>query len=393
MESYRFTENASGELKRSERGFLYFVPDKLPPKLNLSGDLTRRFFETSVRLSRLDGRLDGIDENERLVLIDAFSRKEAVYSSRIEGIRTDIEDTYKGEREVVRDPVKSSDLQEVLNYKEALVSGIEDIGKGGEITLDLIRRLHGMLMRGARGANMSPGMVRDAPVKVGQRWESLEDAFFVPPLESYLDELLEDLFAYIREGSGNPLLDAAIAHYQFEVIHPFFDGNGRTGRLLIMLMLKKSGMMEHPFLYLSEYFNRRRKMYSNILFEVSSKGAFERWLGYFLNAVDSQIASASKTIDLVSEYRSRLHRISEGDRNLRLLCDMLFENPYVRVRDVTERLGVTDPTAQRLIDALSAAGVLSEEPGKRKGRLYKAEALLGILSDTDDSVDPLFQPT
>ncbi|MDR0334566.1 MAG: Fic family protein [Methanomassiliicoccaceae archaeon] len=392
MDDFRFTKNASGEVKISEEGYCYFVPNTIPPKLDLSEKLMRRFLESTVGLAKLDGKLSGIRDAERFILIDAFARKEAVSSSRIEGIETDVADTYKADREPENDPFKASDLQEVKNYKEALELGLREIAGGKDITMDLVLRMHTILMRGVRGADMMPGMIRNIPVKVGGKWDSMEDAFFVPPLETYLESLLENLFTYIGNGSGNPLLDAALAHYQFEAIHPFLDGNGRIGRLLIMLMLRKSGLMEHPVLYLSEYFNRRRKMYSVILFNVSSKGEFDSWFGYFLNAIDSQIAGAAKTIERLSEYRARLYMISEGNEKLRLLCDMLFENPYVRVKDVTGRLGITDPTAQKLIDVLLKREVLAEEPGKRKGKLYKAEALLDILSDTGDAADPLFQP-
>jgi len=393
MDDHRFTKDASGEVKLAERGFHYFVPNALPPEFNLSSGLIGRFFESTVKLSKLDGRLAGMRDIERFILIDAFARKEAVSSSEIEGIETDLGDTYKGDREVERDPMKASNLQEVKNYKEALELGLREIDDGKDITLELILRMHTILMNSVRGADMMPGSVRDVPVKVGSKWDSLEDAFYVPPLESYLEGLLDNLFAYIQKGSGNPLLDAALAHYQFEAVHPFLDGNGRIGRLLIMLMFRKSGVMEHPVLYLSEYFNRRRKMYSNILFEVSSKGAFDRWFGYFLNAIDSQIANASHTIGLISEYRAHLYGISEGNEKLRQLCDMLFENPYVRVKDITERLSITDPTAQRLIDILLNEGVLTEEPGKRKGRLYKAATVLEILKDAVDTADPINQPT
>jgi Fic family protein len=334
-----------------------------------------------MRLSKLDGRLAQMPSDERFVLIDAFARTEAVHSSRIEGINTDIGSTYKNEKEAVKDPALRSDLQEVKNYKEALEMGLNEIEKGNGISLGLVLRMHSTLMHSVRGAEKMPGSIRDGPVKVGQSWDSFEEALFVPPLPSQLNGLMADLFEYIQNGSGNPLLDVALVHYQFEIIHPFFDGNGRVGRLLMMLMLKKSDIMDHPILYLSEYINRRRKKYSLILFEVSSKGSFGAWLEYFLEAIDSQVVSASITIDKLSEYRRYLYKVSEGNEKLRQLCDMLFENPYIRVKDVKERLNVTDPTAQKLINILFCNGILIKDPDRRRGRMYKAEALLGILSE------------
>lgn len=383
MDEFRFNENAPGKVKISKEGFHYFVPDPLPPTLEISSGLMDKFISTSMRISRLDGKLSAMDEKERYALIDAFAIKEAVTSSNLEGIETDAESIYREEKEKEKDGRKALNNQEVRNYKNALKVGMDAISDR-PIDLDLILKMHGILMEGVRGKEKEPGKIRTRPNKVGRPGDSFEDAVFVPPLPEYVPDLMSNLLEFINMDSGNVLRDSAIAHYQFETIHPFLDGNGRIGRLLIMLILKRRGAMEFPFLYLSEYFNRRRKVYSNILFEVSCKGNYERWLNYFLDGVSSQTERADQAVMELTAFRRNLYRLSENDNKLRKVCEMLFENPFIRVRDVKNRLGITDPTAQKLINVLADNGILTEDPEKRKGRLYKAQYILDILDRIDD---------
>lgn len=360
--------------------FCYFNPNMLPFVVDDIGHRNRTYRIVSS-ISKLDGRISNMPEKEKFVLLNSFAIKEATMSSAIEGSRSTVSDIFKEDREKETDPIKALDNQEVKNYKEALIHGVKNLSEGNEVTSELILSMHRILMKGTRGENKQPGRYRETNVWVGSPKDTIETAEFVPPPPSKIQYLMNNLLEYMNSDFDNPILRISLSHYQFETIHPFTDGNGRMGRLIIMLMLYREGLMENPFLYLSEYFNRFREKYIKGLMSVRVEGNFNQWFEFFLEALESQTASSIRLTDSLDSYRKTLEEISSGWKNddLKVVCNMLMENPFITTSDVVNVTGLTAPTARKIISHLVVEGVLEEVPGKRKATLYKAGAILEML--------------
>ena len=382
MDPKSFVCEKIGRIEWSDNGqFCYFRPNS-PPFGIVRGEHINRSFRILSAISKLDGRISNIPEEGRSV-IRSFAIKEATTSSAIEGSQSTVSDIFRTEKETEKNIERARDNQEVINYMNALSHGIQCIKEKGILTDGLILSTHKILMEGVRGKDKQPGAYRDGQVWIGGRGATLENADFVPPAAYSVPYLMKELLDYMNGEKDDPVQRIAVSHYQFETIHPFRDGNGRMGRLIIMLLLYKEGIMEKPFLYLSEYFNKYRNKYIDHLTQIRTNGKLNKWIDFFLDALESQTRHSTDLIDSLEAYRDKLKELATDKRNAKLetVCGLLMENPYITSRDVTDRMDVSGPTANKLLEILVSEDVLVKVEGKRKGVLYKAPELLGILEN------------
>lgn len=375
MDGERFRSgDAPGEIV-SSGGDIAFNPDPLPPDIELTGEL----LETFTRATRNVGLLSGIGnrvDNPRM-LISPFIHKEAVLSSEIEGTRVTLSDVYEYQAGGPdAGTVTRSELREVHNYVKAVFEGLEMMDEG--IDVDLVRSLHYTLMSGARGEEKQPGEFRDTQVYIGG---DTQEARFAPPPPAIVPYAMENLETYMRTGgSYQDLIDIGLVHYQFEAIHPFRDGNGRMGRLLIVLTMCESGLLPEPYLYPSSYFNRNREAYTDHLLAVSRDGTWEDWLTFFLEGISQQAAEAfrraSELLDLRDEYRERYQGEANSVSQLGL---EIFSKPYLTVRGAEDLLDMSYQTANNAVGRLEEDGVLEEVTGKKRNRVFRAREVFDII--------------
>lgn len=359
-------------------GQLAFVPGPPPPELSLSAATVRLLDEASNALGVLAGV--GRQLPNPHLLISPYVVREAVLSSRIEGTRSTMADVYAanaGQMEMLR----SSDVLEVQNYIRAHEHGLERL-QSLPLSLRLIRELHARLMEGVRGHDQRPGGFRSSQSYIGPPGASIAEATYVPPPVPEMERALGDLERFLHERELPPLVQAAVAHYQFEAIHPFADGNGRVGRLLISLFLCERGLLPQPLLYLSAYFERTRGQYYEGLLRVSTHGEWEAWIRYFLEGVRTQaregVEDAERLVGLQARYRREV-AMSKARPAAYGLLDRLFANPFVTAKGTVEALGVSDPTARAAIADLVKLGILAEVSGRKWGRVFLASEVLEAL--------------
>lgn len=373
-----FTDKKAGRLLRGTGGYWAFVPDPLPPDLSLTWELAGRLSEADRALAELAGLGRNIP-NPRL-LIGPFVRREAVLSSRIEGTQASLSDLFFFEA----GQTPTADVREVANYAEALEHGLSRL-KELPVSLRLIRELHAHLMAGVRGEHLTPGEFRRTQNWIGPPGCTLMQATFVPPPVPEMRETLSDLEKYLHAPSKlPPLVRMALTHYQFEAIHPFLDGNGRIGRLLISLLLCHEGLLPEPLLYLSAYFERNRADYYRLLLDVSRRGAWHDWIEFFLRGVEEHsrdaLRRAAHLLDLRQAYRRRFEAARASALLLRLI-DGLFESPVLSISAAAKQLGVTHRAATLNIGKLVRAGILEEVTGRQRYRLYAAREIIRAIED------------
>jgi Fic family protein len=363
--------------------------------------LARTLSETDRALSQLAG-VGRTMPNPHL-LIGPFVRREAVLSSRIEGTQADITDLYAyqvGQLPLPNMPSAppESDVKEVHNYVRALEYGLER-RKTLPISLRLIRELHQKLMEGVRVEYATPGEFRRSQNWIGPPNCSLNEAPFVPPPVPQMHEALHTFETYLhrRDVIYPPLIRLALIHYQFEAIHPFLDGNGRVGRLLITLLLIEWDLLPLPLLYLSAYFYRHRQDYYDLLITVSEQGAWDAWVAFFLMGIKEQaqdaVTRARQLQDLQEGWRSRLTEVRTSALLLRL-ADALFESPVITIPEAQRLLDVTYRTAKLNIEKLVDAGILSQVGQNDYGKTFVAGEILDVVgTNTDEGRDvPYLEP-
>ena len=365
-----------------------FIPAPLPPRdpaLALAGKLTKRLHEAEQALARLELAGELVPSIDWLLY--AFVRKEAVLSSQIEGTQASLIDLFN--YEAADGVAPSADVEEVCNYLEALAYARQQLAspKGLPVSVRLLAEAHRRLMRGVRGGDKAPGKIRRVQNWVGGRRP--EDAVFVPPPPQEVTALLGELERYIHAGDDLPLLlRAGLVHVQFETIHPFLDGNGRVGRLLIGLLLERWGLLQQPLLYLSLFFKRHRAEYYRRLNAVRTDGDWEGWLAYFLDGVATTagetVTAARDLFTLVAADRSKVLALETTSLASLRLFELLPKHPVVTAGTVQRLLRTTKPTAGRAVDGLVEAGVLVETTGKRRDRAWSYRAYLDRLRDGTD---------
>lgn len=384
MDPKTFSEAKSGRILMIQDDACAFIPDKLPPLLAADWELTKILAEASAALSELAGVACTLPNPH--LLIRPFVRKEAVLSSKIEGTQASLSDVMKYEGVDDGHSSDPGDVTEVLNYIDALEYGLERI-TSLPVGTRLITEMHQRLMKGVRGQNQAPGELRKIQNWIGVQGVKIENASYVPPPASELNTCLSDLEKYIHQDDSFPLLiRLALIHYQFEAIHPFLDGNGRLGRLLITLLLCEWKLMPQPLLYLSAYFESNRRQYYDGLLDVSRTGNWNSWILFFLNGISVQSRDAvmrSKALmDLWQRYRERLQS-ARASGLLLTLVDYLFSQPFVSVSRIEKVLGVTPRSAQQNIDKLVKHGILHEITGRQRNRIFCAIEVVQIVDNVN----------
>jgi Fic family protein len=375
-----FTANAPGRLVTAPEGHLAYVPNPLPPEFDLELSTVNLLADAERAL----GELKGVGQrlpNPHL-LINPFLRREAVLSSRIEGTTTGLQQLLLFETAPSDEP-GDADVREVANYVAALELGFSLLERL-PVSLRLIREIHERLMEGVRGQEQRPGEFRHIPNLIGHRGATPDTARFVPPPVKEMHEALHDLERYIGEHRDDLpfLIQLALVHYQFEVIHPFMDGNGRVGRLLIALQLRERAYLPQPLLYLSAYFEYHRDAYRDHLLAVSRSGTWTQWIDFFLQGVAEQstdtVQRSYQLLDLLQRYQSWALAATRSG-NLARLVELVFVRPVISIANVEEWLGVTQPAASRLVQQMVDRGILEEVTGKQRNRRFAALEILEIL--------------
>lgn len=390
MDIERFGKSTSGKLVKIGRGdaaYWAFMPHPLPPDLEFDPELVNALSDADRALGELSG-LGRTVPNPHL-LIGPFVRREAVQSSRIEGTQADITDLYAYEAGQLglpglKPPPAESDVHEVSNYVNALEYGVDRLHTL-PVSLRLMREMHERLLQGVRGDSATPGEFRRSQNWIGPTGCAPNDATFVPPAVEEMNLALAALEAYLHaEEQLPPLIRIGLIHYQFEAIHPFLDGNGRIGRLLISLLLVHWNLLPLPLLYLSAYFERYRDDYYNSLLAVSERGAWREWLRYFLRGVAEQANGATEQAkrlqDLQTSFREKVTHARSSSLLLKLV-DSLFDLPIVTIPRAQRVLGVTYTAAQGNVRKLVDVGILHQVGQSSYGKTYLAEDVLRLTEE------------
>jgi Fic family protein len=375
-----FQKSPAGRLVRTVDDAWAFAPSPLPPSLNWSPELV----DVLSAADRALGELAGVGRTlpNSYLFIRPFVRREAVLSSRIEGTQASISDLYAYEAAPLALSASRPDVLEVYHYVQALEYGLERL-QSLPLGLRLIRELHALLMEGVRGERQTLGVFRTRQNWIGAPGCSLSEASYVPPPVGEMRKALDALERFVHaETQLPPLVCLGLIHYQFEAIHPFLDGNGRIGRLLVSLLCCAWDLLPRPLLYLSAFFHAHRTLYYDSLLAVSRDGAWESWLVFFLNGVRTQsldaVARIQRIQDLHESYRERFQSSRAAARFLQLV-DLLFAQPVLTVRQVADALDVTFPTAQQYARRLQDWGLLREITGGARNRVYRADQVIEAI--------------
>jgi Fic family protein len=373
-----FTSQERGVVRKTLAGYWAFFPEPLPRRVELPPEVAVLLDEATGAVHRLGG-VGRLIPNPHL-LIGPHLRLEAVLSSRIEGTKTDVDQLLRFEAGQIPPSDEADDAQEVQNYVIAMEHGLQRVSEGFPLSIRLFREMHGLLLSGVRGQHRQPGELRGSPVWIGG--STLGNAVFVPPAPDEMHIALTDLERFLHEHELPLLVQLALAHYQFEVIHPFLDGNGRIGRLLIPLLLVLRKALSQPLLYLSAYFEEHRSEYYRHLLATSQTGDLMPWLAFFLEGVRRQARDAEeRTVRLVElQQLMRNQLLDEGRPNSVVrLAEHLFSIPVFTPGRAAAILGVTRPTAHAAIETLVERGDLVEITGKERGRIYEAPRIIEVV--------------
>jgi len=365
--------------KVSQGAYSAFIPAPLPPALEWTSRLIRALSDAD----RMIGRLAG--EGGRLpnphVLIRPFIRREAVLSSKIEGTQATLGELLAAEAGAVVDR-SPEDLREVGNYIVALEHGMAQLNQL-PLCIRLIRELHSKLMTDVRGDQATPGEFRRSQNWIGKPGSTLATASFIPPPPGEVEPCLAAWEKFLYESELPPLVTIALAHYQFEAVHPFLDGNGRVGRLLITLFLIEQKILPAPLLYLSAFFEATRRDYYEGLRGVSERGAWNDWLEYFLIGVartsQDALSRASRINVILAQWQRQM--AGESTNTPVRIVDLLAANPFITATGIAGELGVAFTTAQRAIERLERVGIVKRATDAKRDRIYCAQALLDILEE------------
>ena len=334
----------------------------------------------SIELGRFDGLLQTIPNP--LVLLTPLTTKEAVLSSKIEGTHATLEEVLKFEADPRKENKKYDDIYEIINYRNALNNSIDEIKKLS-LSLRVIRNAHNLLLQGVRGENKDRGNFRKLQVFIGKLGANIENATYIPPTAERINDLMSNLEKYIHNDEKDVLVQLAIIHAQFEMVHPFMDGNGRVGRMLIPLFLYFKNAIYYPSFYLSEYLESHREEYYNALSEISKNNAWENWIGFFLQAIIIQAKEntikAKNIMNLYEKNKKKIAKITKSPFCISIL-DSLFIMPIFNSSDFIEISKVTKASAFRFLKLLRDNNIVSTIGDKKKNKLYSFDELLSIVN-------------
>ena len=384
MKSGDFRSTKAGKAIRTRNGYWAFIPAPLPPDLDWSPALLNALSDAERELAKLT-TVAGSFPFPRL-LIQPFIRREAVLSSRIEGTRASLTDLYNYESAQMSFLEPDDDVREVHNYVLALDYGLERLKKL-PVSQRLIRELHAKLMDGVRGGQFTPGEFRKTQNWIGAAGSTIETATYVPPPVDDMKIALGAMEAFIHADTELPaLVRAGLIHYQFEAIHPLLDGNGRVGRLLIILLLREWGVLSQPLLNLSAYFEHYRQEYYDHLLAVSQQGKWEEWLRFFLRGISTQAQDSIFRMTRLQGIRTRYEELVQADNNpqrMSAVIDFLFSRPILTLRQLETALDIPYMAAKRYVDKLVAAGVLKETTGYARNRVFMAYEVFQALENSE----------
>lgn len=360
-----------------------YIPCKLPLDTIPWGDLTRLVGQANRELASYDGLLYSLINP--LVLLSPLTTQEAVLSSKIEGTEATLEEVLEFEAKTrVESPKKEADIQEVLNYRAAMLLAVEELNKK-PLTLNLIKRSHAVLMDHVRGHNKCKGLFRTTQNWIGPAGCSIKEASYVPPSPLELQGFLDNLEKYFHYNDVDPVVQAGIIHGQFELIHPFMDGNGRMGRMLIPLFLFQRGAISSPCFYLSAYLESHRDEYYRRLQDISREGNWMGWITFFLTAVINQADKSKATVKaimaLYTEMKSRIPLLTRSQHSLQAL-DLFFYKPIFTAADLSARSEIPRATASRLLKVLEQEKIISlSQTGQgREAHVYAFTRLLQLVN-------------
>ena len=381
MDEREFINKEMGKTQWVQEGMYYrFEPAKLPLKYVPSSKVLQQLTKTALALGGLKTLSKDFSRQEILLLQHPFLMKEAQLSSEMEGTRSTITEIYKEEKIKEENTEKRLDNEEIRNYRNALEYALRE--EDGIINEKMLKQIHKILLTGVRGENKFPGEYKSKQNAVGKREDTFDSARFVPASPEETPKLMENLVEFINSSDYEPLYKIAMAHYQFEATHPFRDGNGRIGRLLIMLQLCREEILSHPLLYISEYFNRNRDTYTDLLFEVSAKGNIEEWFFFFLKSLEYQASQSlillTKLQNYKKELQEKMHKISQSP-NIHLLVESLFKQPIFSIKDVENSLKITQPAAWNLLKKLKELDLIKEFATIKNKKIYIAHKIIGIV--------------
>ncbi len=364
-------EYKSGDLVKSAAGYKYFLPTKINEEWIWQDQQISKLLEkAAIKLGELNSFSKLVPNID--LFIQLHISKEAVISSRIEGTKTEIDESFLNESEIL--PERRDDWKEVANYTKAINQAISDLQRL-PISSRLIKETHDILLNSVRGQEKQPGEFRKSQNWIGG--SSPSDAVFVPPSFEYVEELMGDLEKFIHSDEINvpDLIRIAIVHYQFETIHPFLDGNGRIGRLLITLFLVDKKILTKPLLYLSAYFEENKGLYYDNLTFVRTKNDMKQWLKYFLVGIEKTATKSAETLSKVLSLKSDLEKMINKDfgkksQSANVLLNHLFEKPSLYVKQAQETTKLTYKAANDLVGDFVRAGILEEITGQSRNRIF-----------------------
>ena len=385
MKIDNFSKNSSGKVLFEEKGkasYYYFLPDPLPPKLVFKNDLLFFLSEVNYSIGKFSGLLSEIRNSS--LLIKPMMRKEAVLSSQIEGTQSNLRDLYMYESDS-KSKNLPQDVNEVSNYLNAMEYGLKRLNSL-PISTRLIKEIHKILLTGDRGQYCFPGEFRKTQNWIGRPGCTLNEAEYVPPAPYKISECLNSLEKFIHYDDSVPvLIKLAMIHYQFEAIHPFIDGNGRVGRLLITLLKMYWKILPKPGLYMSEYFESKRSEYYQLLKNVSFNGKWIDWISFFLNGLKEQSERGINKITQLKYLQNKWTNFLRDEASslpLRLI-DKIFDNPIISIPTAVKFLGVTYLSAKRTIDTLCAKNILVPLGNSKYGKKFLAKELLDLIENRE----------
>lgn len=377
----KLENNRAGQLKKMQSDYQCFVPHNLKDiKLNIDSEINALVNKAYLLLGRLDGMAITLPDID--LFVSMYVQKEAVISSQIEGTQASLVDVLQKDK----GKEKIKDTEEIVNYIKATHYAFKRLNKM-PLCMRLIRETHAVLLSNVRGEEKMPGEFRRSQNWIGHAGSSLKDASFIPPAPDEMDICLGDLERYIHEDSTiSNLIKIALIHYQFETIHPFLDGNGRMGRLLIILYLREQGLIEYPVLYLSYFFKKNRNRYYELLNNIRIKGEFEEWIKFFIDGIceisEDAITSIQKIVELKNTDMKKIRELSGSNiSNLLLIYDYLLQHPFLEAEDIKNLVGVSKPTANKLLENLMTIEIVELVEDKKRYRQYVYKKYVDILSE------------
>ena len=377
----KLENNRAGHLKKMQSDYQCFVPHNLKDiKLNIDSEINALVNKAYLLLGRLDGMAITLPDID--LFVSMYVQKEAVISSQIEGTQASLVDVLQKDK----GKEKIKDTEEIVNYIKATHYAFKRLNKM-PLCMRLIRETHAVLLSNVRGEEKMPGEFRRSQNWIGHAGSTLKDASFIPPAPDEMDICLGDLERYIHEDSTiSNLIKIALIHYQFETIHPFLDGNGRMGRLLIILYLREQGLIEYPVLYLSYFFKKNRNRYYELLNNIRIKGEFEEWIKFFIDGIceisEDAITSIQKIVELKNTDMKKIRELSGSNiSNLLLIYDYLLQHPFLEAEDIKNLVGVSKPTANKLLENLMTIEIVELVEDKKRYRQYVYKKYVDILSE------------